>query len=69
MQRLELCVRGDKLPNKDLLDLTHPAATEAPAPEPELPVADAEEATPGLPTTTGDANLPMTPTTGPRLNQ
>ncbi len=70
MQRLELCVRGDKLPNKGLLDLNDvPPTIESPALEPELPVADAEEGTPTLPVTTNNANLPITPATGPRLNQ
>lgn len=50
IQRLEVCVRGDKVPNKELLDLTNNQKDmEAPSPDAELPVADVESATPGLP--------------------
>lgn len=67
IQRLELCARGDKLPNKELLDVKLPdAITEASAPEPKILLIDTE-ATPGI--TTDSPNLHTTPPTGPRLNQ
>lgn len=70
MQRLEICVCGDRLPNKELLDPAGgPPTIESPASEPELQLADTEETTPILPVATGDADRPVTPVTGPRLNQ
>ena len=70
MQRLELCARGDKFPNKELLELTNaPPTIESPVPEPELSLADADEVTPALPIATGNVNPPIMPATGPRLNQ
>ena len=65
IQRLELCIRGDKLPNKELLDRTNTQSEmEAPAPDLESPVADVESPTPGLPLATGSTTPPIT---GPRL--
>lgn len=71
MQRLELWVRGDKLPNKELLNLTDrpPMETEPPVSEAELPLADTEAAALNLQISSGGAGQPMRPTPGPRLNE
>lgn len=67
IQRLELCIRGDRLPNKDLLDRSNvQKELEAPAPDMELPVAEAEPAAPCPPATT-DITSPAV--TSPRLQQ
>ncbi len=67
IQRLELCIRGDRLPNKDLLDRSNiQKELEADVPNMELPVAEAEPAAPPLPATT-DTTSPAV--TGPRLQQ
>lgn len=68
MQRLELCVRADRLPNEDLLDLkTAQAATEPSVPEEELSLHGAEGAIPNP--TTRSANELMQPVAGPHLNR
>ena len=59
IQRLELCVRSDRLPNIDLLDRTNTAsAVEAPSPDMELPAVDVGPALPSLPTATSPAPQP-----------
>lgn len=49
IQRLEICIRGDRLPNKELLDPTNTQKNmEVPSPDTEVPAADVEPASPGL---------------------
>lgn len=67
IQRLELCIRGERLPNKDLLDRSNvQQGLEAPVPDMELQLADAEPAAPHLPTIT-DRTSPAI--ASPRLQQ
>jgi hypothetical protein len=50
IQRLEICIRGDKLPNKELIDRTNTQKDmDAPSPDTKVPAADVESATRGLP--------------------
>jgi hypothetical protein len=67
MQRLELCARADRLPNKDLLELKIAQAETEPSMSEEELSPDAEEPS-ATPPTTSSANQPMPSMTTPPLN-
>ncbi|MBE0541964.1 MAG: hypothetical protein IH623_11300 [Verrucomicrobia bacterium] len=63
IQRLEICIRGDKLPNKELIDRTNTQNDmDAPSPDTKVPAADVESATQGLPIMTASATPSVTGT-------
>lgn len=63
MQRLEICIRGDKLPNKELIDRTNTQNDmDAPSPDTKVPAADVESATQGLPIMAASATPSVTGT-------